>query len=63
MTELTVEAVTLALIPKSNVREVLCYECKGTLNDTFFLIYINAQSGVEEEIFEVINTEEGDLIV
>ncbi len=62
-TELTVEAVTLALIPKSNVREVLCYECKGTLNDTFFLIYINAQTGVEEEIFEVINTEEGDLIV
>ena len=60
---LTVEKVSLALIPKSNTREVLCYECKCTKGETFFIVYINAQSGAEEEIFEVINSDEGDLVV
>ena len=60
---LTVEAVALALIPKCNTREVLCYECKCTYGDTFFIVYINAASGAEEEIFEVLNSDEGDLVV
>ena len=60
---LTVEHVTLALIPKSNTREVLCYECKCTANGTFFIVYVNADTGAEEEIFEVINSDEGDLVV
>jgi hypothetical protein len=60
---LTLEHTALALIPKSNTREVLCYECKCTCGETFFIVYINAQSGAEEEIFEVINSEEGDLTV
>ena len=60
---LTVEAVALALIPKCNTREVLCYECKCTRGETFFIVYINAQTGAEEEIFEVINSDEGDLVV
>ena len=60
---LTIEAVTLALIPKCNTREVLCYECKCTKGETFFLVYINAQTGAEEEIFEVINSDEGDFVV
>ena len=60
---LTLEKISLALIPKSNTREVLCYECKCTRGETFFIVYINAQSGAEEEIFEVINSDEGDLVV
>ncbi|MBQ1821144.1 MAG: germination protein YpeB [Clostridia bacterium] len=60
---LTLEKISLALIPKSNTREVLCYECKCTRGETFFIVYINAQTGAEEEIFEVINSEEGDLVV
>ncbi len=60
---LTIEQVKLALIPKSNESEILCYECKCVKNDVFFLIYINAETGVEEEIYEVINSEEGDLVV
>ena len=57
------EAITLCLIPKSNVSEVLCYECKGIVNERYYLVYLNAETGAEEEIFEVINTEEGDLVV
>lgn len=60
---LTIEEVSLALIPKCNTLEVLCYECKCTRGDTFFIVYINAQTGAEEEIFEVINSDEGDLVV
>ena len=60
---LHIEQVSLALIPKSNTREVLCYECKCTAGETFFIVYINAQTGAEEEIFEVINSDEGDLVV
>ena len=60
---LTIEAVAPALIPKSNTREVLCYECKCTRGGTFFIVYINAQNGAEEEIFEVLNSDEGDLVV
>ena len=60
---LTIEQVSLALIPKCNTREVLCYECKCTRNDVFFIVYINAETGAEEEIFEVVNSDEGDLVV
>lgn len=60
---LTIEAVAPALIPKSNTHEVLCYECKCKKDDVFFIVYINAQTGAEEEIFEVINSAEGDLVV
>ena len=60
---LSIEAVHLALIPKCNTREVLCYECKCKRDETFFIVYINAQNGAEEEIFEVVNSDEGDLVV
>ena len=60
---LTVEHTALALIPKSNTREVLCYEFKCTCGETYFIVYVNALTGAEEEIFEVLNSEEGDLVV
>ncbi len=60
---LTPEHTALALIPKSNTREVLCYEFKCTCGETFFIVYVNASSGAEEEIFEVLNSDEGDLVV
>ncbi len=60
---LTLEHTALALIPKSNTYEVLCYEFKCTCGETFFIVYVNAQTGAEEEIFEVLNSDEGDLVV
>ena len=60
---LTLEHTALALIPESNTREVLCYEFKCTRGETFFIVYVNARTGAEEEIFEVLNSEEGDLVV
>ena len=60
---LQVEQTALALIPLTQQTEVLCYEFKATQNETFYIVYINALTGQEEQIFEVINSEEGDLVV
>ena len=60
---LRIEQIALALIPLTEQTEVLCYEFKATQSETFYIVYINALTGEEEQIFEVINSEEGDLVV
>lgn len=60
---LTLDSVALALIPISNTKEILCYECKGHIQDTFYIVYIDAISGAEVELYEIINSDEGDLVV
>ncbi len=60
---LQIEQTSLALIPLTQQTEVLCYEFKATRNETYYIVYINALTGEEEQIFEVINSEEGDLVV
>ena len=62
-TGLDVTATKLALVPKDSMREVLCYEFKGIFNGKNFLIYVNAENGREEEIFLLIESEEGILTV
>ena len=60
---LHIEHTDIALIPLTKQSEVLCYEFKATNDGTFYIVYINALTGEEEQIFEVINSEEGDLVV
>jgi len=60
---LAIEHVDLALIPLTQCTEVLCYEFKATRGETFYIVYINALTGQEEQIFQVINSKEGDLVV
>ena len=60
---LSVDSTSIALIPKDNKKEVLCYEFKGNHNDRNFLIYINAKTGAEEEILMLIESEEGILTI
>ena len=61
--ELQVEHTDLALIPLTQQTEVLCYEFKATKDGTFYIVYVNALTGQEEQIFQVINSAEGDLVV
>lgn len=51
----------LAIIPTEFNTEVLCYEFKGKINEVEFIEYINAQTGKEEDILIVTNTENGTL--
>lgn len=60
---LAVETVRLALIPRTVNTELLCYECTGTYGDATFVVYINARTGAEEQLFEIINSDEGEFTV
>lgn len=46
----------LAVIPTEWKTEIFCYEFKGKVNDTDFLVYINAENGKEENILVIIDT-------
>ncbi len=60
---LDVNCTGLCIIPKDSMNEVLCYEFHGTFNGKNFLIYVNAENGREEEIFLLIESENGTLTV
>lgn len=53
----------LALIPLSPTAEALCYEFTGTADNGTYIIYINAETGAEEQIFRVIDDENGRSVV
>lgn len=56
-----VEDSRLVIIPTESKSEVLTYEFKGKINEKDFLIYINAKTGIEEQILIVLDTENGIL--
>lgn len=51
----------LAIIPTEWRTEIFCYEFKGKVNNMDFLVYINAETGVEENILVIIDTPNGVL--
>ncbi len=58
---LQITASSLAVIPTEFQTELLCWEFKGTVDDTQFLVYINAENGREEDILIIQNTPNGTL--
>lgn len=58
---LEITSTGLAIIPTEWKSEIFCYEFKGKVNDTDFLVYINAETGAEENILVIINTPNGIL--
>ncbi|MBQ1252657.1 MAG: germination protein YpeB [Firmicutes bacterium] len=48
-----------AIIPHNNDTETYCYEFRFTQNDTEYLLYINAETGKEEDVFIVKDDESG----
>lgn len=52
--EVAWEKTQLVLIPKEGKKEILCYECRVKMGKTRFLVYLNAQTGEEEEILRLI---------
>ncbi len=60
---LNVTAAGMALIPKEGIGERLCYEFKGNHRGRNFIIYINAESGAEEEIMMLLESENGTLAI
>lgn len=60
---LEVQGVRKALIPLPSGRDVLAYELKTRGPGGEFLIYINAETGTEEMILQLIKTPRGTLAV
>lgn len=58
---LEIESRELALIPITVETERLCYEFKGRCGEDEYIVYIDAQTGAEQQIFVIINTENGQL--
>ena len=50
-----------AIIPTEWKTEIYCYEFKGKVDEKEFLVYINTQTGKEEDILVIINTPGGIL--
>ncbi len=59
--ELEIKSENLAIIPTQWKTEVLCWEFKGKVDETDFLVYINAKTGKEEDILVIVNTPNGTL--
>ncbi|HWQ58238.1 MAG TPA: PepSY1/2 domain-containing protein [Clostridia bacterium] len=58
---LDIQSRKLALIPLTSTKEKLCYEFKGKCDGDEYIVYIDAETGEEQQIFVIINTENGQL--
>lgn len=58
--DFNIDSVRLTLIPKGE-KETQCYEFKGKYEEADFLVYINAETGQEEQILQIIKDENGTL--
>ena len=58
---LEIKSQNLAIIPTEWKTEILCWEFKGSIKGMDFLVYINANTGKEEDILLIVNTPNGTL--
>ena len=59
---LTPVATRLCVIPE-NTEEYLCYEVTATSGSDTFLVYIDAMSGIERRLMQVISDDNGSLVM
>ena len=60
---LKISKTSLAIIPTEANKEVLCYEFLGEYKNKSFIVYINADTGYEQRIIEIIDTPNGKLTI
>lgn len=59
--KLEIKSEGLAIIPTEWQTEVFCWEFKGKIDDMDFLVYVNCETGAEEDILLIVNTPNGTL--
>lgn len=57
------DAPRLCYIPTPSFKEIFCYEFKTEFKGDTFFIYINAETGEEEDILKLIKSENGTLMI
>ena len=62
--KLTIEKEGIAMIPTAGLNEVLCYEfqCSSQSGDRV-MVYINVETGLEEQILILLMTDGGILVM
>lgn len=61
--ELNVESERMCIIPTDSKDEVLVYEFEGNIEDKKFLVYVNANTLVQEKIYILLDTPGGTLAI
>ena len=61
--ELDINSSRLALVKIGQKTETLCYEFCGQLDGDIYYVYIDALTGRQVQMFRVISTMEGDLLI
>lgn len=61
--DLEILSENMAIIPTEWKTEKFCYEFKGKIEDKEFLVYINTETGEEENILVILDTPGGTLTV
>lgn len=59
---LQTQAARLCIIPE-NGEEYMCYEIQATANGQQFLVYIDAKTGAERKLMQVLSDENGSLVM
>lgn len=59
---LAVERSKLCIIPSETFTEDYCYEFSGMYKGLRFLVYIDADTGKETEVMQIIDTDQGQLV-
>ena len=59
---LTANSARLCVIPQ-NRSEYLCYEISASDSSGEFLVYVDAQTGVERELMQVLSRDNGTLVM
>ncbi len=62
-TNIEVDSIRLAIVPIGTSSEKLCYEITGTYDDATYYVYIDANTGRQVEMFKVIESTEGTLLM
>lgn len=58
--KLTITASQLCVIPRPG-KELLCYEFQGKVGESTYLVYVDANTGEEVQIFKIIDSADGKL--
>lgn len=62
-TDISIESSRLCVIPIGNSSEKLCYEFSGRYNNNLYFVYIDATNGRQVEMFKVIDSTDGELLI
>lgn len=58
-----IKSENMAIIPTEWKTEIFCYEFKGSVEGKDFLVYINCETGEEEDILVILDTPGGTLTI